>query len=323
MFSLEQDLAILGDPLFGDRLEKIAYNALPGTLTKDLWAHQYDQQANQVMCSISNHRWATNGPEANIFGLEPNFGCCTANMHQGWPKLAASLWMATPEGGFAAIAYGPSEVKAGGVDIEERTDYPFRETVTLKVTAPKPAAFPLALRIPAWASAATIAVNGQAQPGVKAGEFFRVDRTWKSGDVVQIRFPMAIRTSTWFNNSIAVERGPLVYSLKVGESWHKIRQTGPATDWEVYPTTPWNYALVPEGMQAAEKPVAKQPFAADSAPVEITAKARRLPQWTLIDDSPGPIPMSPVTSRRPEETITLVPYGAAKLRITAFPVLAR
>ena len=76
-------------PAFGDRLEKIAYNALPATLSADLWAHQYDQQANQVMCSISNRRWATNGPESNIFGLEPNFGCCTANMHQGWPKLAA------------------------------------------------------------------------------------------------------------------------------------------------------------------------------------------------------------------------------------------
>ena len=49
MFSLETDIAILGDPALGDRLEKIAYNALPGTLTADLWGHQYDQQANQVM----------------------------------------------------------------------------------------------------------------------------------------------------------------------------------------------------------------------------------------------------------------------------------
>ncbi len=132
MFSLETDMAILGDAAFGDRLEKIAYNALPATLSADLWAHQYDQQANQIMCSISNHRWATNGPESNIFGLEPNFGCCTANMHQGWPKLAASLWMATPDGGLAAVVYGPSDVTTtvrGGtaVTIEERTDYPFRE----------------------------------------------------------------------------------------------------------------------------------------------------------------------------------------------------
>ncbi len=317
MFSLEQDLAILGDAAFGDRLEKIAYNALPATLSADLWAHQYDQQANQVMCSISNRRWASNGPESNIFGLEPNFGCCTANMHQGWPKLAASLWMATPDGGLSAVAYGPSEVTAGGVTVEERTDYPFRENVTLLVKSAK--TFPLVLRIPAWAAGATVSVNGQPQPGVIPGGFFRVQRTWKAGDRVELHFPMAVRTSTWFNNSISVERGPLVYSLRIGESWHKIKQTGPASDWEVYPTTPWNYALVKGAFPVVEKPLSRQPWTAADSPVEITAKARRLPEWTLIDDSPGPLPVSPITTKRPEETVTLVPYGGAKLRITAFP----
>lgn len=317
MFSLEQDMAILGDAAFGDRLEKIAYNALPATLSPDLWAHQYDQQANQVICSISNRRWATNGPESNIFGLEPNFGCCTANMHQGWPKLAASLWMATNDGGFAAVAYGPSEVTSGGVTIEERTDYPFRENVSLLVKTDK--TFPLVLRIPTWANGATVAVNGQQQAGVKPGTFFRVQRAWKTGDRVELHFPMAVRMSTWFNNSTSVERGPLVYSLRIGENWHKIKQTGPSSDWEVYPSTPWNYALVKGAFPVVEKPIERQPFRAEASPVEITAKARRLPEWTLVDDSPGVLPVSPVTSKRPEETITLVPYGAAKLRITAFP----
>jgi hypothetical protein len=342
MFSLENDLSILGDPRFGDRLEKIAYNALPATLTRDLWAHQYDQQANQVMCSLANHRWGTNGPESNIFGLEPNFGCCTANMHQGWPKLAANLWMAAPQGGLAAVAYGPSEVVTtvrGGtpVTVDEQTDYPFRETITMTVRPAKAAAFPLLLRIPAWADGSTIKVNGQAQtPGrlsesyqseIKVSSFYRIEREWKSGDVVEIRFPMQTRTSTWYNNSVALERGPLVYSLKVGESWHKIKETGPATDWEVFPSTPWNYALILDpknpmiSFAVKEKPISKQPFSAETAPVEITAPARRLPAWQLVDDSAGPLPVSPVTSKRPDEMVTLVPYGAAKLRITAFPYM--
>ena len=154
MFSLETDISILGDPALGDRLERIAYNALPGTMTDDAWAHQYDQQANQVIVSVANRRWSTNGPESNLFGLEPNFGCCTANLHQGWPKFAAHLWMGTQDRGLAAVAYGPSEVStlvADGVPvtITETTEYPFRETVRVAVKVLQPVNFPLLLRIPA------------------------------------------------------------------------------------------------------------------------------------------------------------------------------
>jgi hypothetical protein len=330
MFSLENDIAILGDAALGDRLEKIAYNALPATLTADLWGHQYDQQANQVIVSVANRHWETNGPESNIFGLEPNFGCCTANMHQGWPKFAAHLWMATPDGGLAAVAYGPSEVSApvaGGVPVSvvETTDYPFRQDVRLEVKAAPSVKFPLVLRIPAWAEGSTVTVNGAPRAGVKPGEFYRIEREWRAGDAVQIHFPMRVASSTGFNNSRAVERGPLVFSLKIGESWSELRRTGSVVDWEVYPTTPWNYALVVDpqaaaaGFTATELPVGHQPFSLEGAPVLITAPARRLPAWQIEDDSAGPLPLSPVTSTGPVETISLVPYGAAKLRITAFP----
>jgi hypothetical protein len=173
-----------------------------------------------------------------------------------------------------------------------------------------------------------VLVNGQAAAGVAPASFHRVEREWQNGDRVEIRLPMEVRTSTWFQNSIAVERGPLVYALKIGEQWRKIKQTGPAADWEVYPATPWNYALSLDtakpasSFEVAEKPVGRQPYSAEGAPVEITARARRLPDWQTVDDSAGPLPLSPVSSKRPEETITLIPYGAAKLRITAFPFLA-
>ncbi len=327
MFSLEHLISILGDAAFGDRLEKLAYNALPGTFDAKMWAHQYDQQPNQVLCTRDARMWTTNGPDSNLFGLEPNFGCCTANFHQGWPKLIASLWMATPDGGLAAAAYGPSEAKTKvadgvGVTITEETEYPFRGSVSLRVNPERQAEWPLVLRIPAWAGSASIRVNGQAVDGAAAQGWRTVKRQWKAGDRVEIRFPMDVRTTRWYNNSAAFERGPLVFSLKVGEDWRKLRDIGPAADWAVHPTTQWNYGVsLDEKPKVAEKKVGEYPFSPEGAPVEIRVKGRKLQEWMLDKASAATVPESPVSSQEREETLTLVPYGSAKLRITAFPVL--
>ena len=338
-YSLEQMVAIFGDASLADLLEKISFNALPGTFSPDMWAHQYLQQPNQVMCNLEKRDWNTDGPESNIYGLEPNFGCCTANMHQGWPKFVASLWMATPDQGLVAVAYGPNVVKtvAGKgvpVEIKEETDYPFRGIVRLTINPSSPTAFPLRLRIPGWAGGATIAVDGEPVEGVRPDEFYTLDHSWKKGDIVVVTFPLEVRASTGYDNSVVVSRGPLVFSLKIGEKWQKIT-TGmshpakpPAADWEVLPSTPWNYGLMidranPERfVEVIEKPVGPDPFSPEGAPVELRVKGQRIATWTLVDGSAGPLPESPTTSGQPVEKLTLIPYGAAKLRITDFPQIA-
>lgn len=332
MFSYEQLIAIFGEAQFGDRLERLAFNALPAAFKSDMWAHQYDQQVNQAQVSVDKDRnWTTNGPDSNIYGLEPNFGCCTANFHQGWPKYVSHLWMATQDDGLAAVAYGPSRVRAlvaGGtpVEIEQETEYPFRGIIRMRVRPAKSERFPIQFRIPAWAQGATLKIGGRAQKGVVPGAFFRVDRTWKQGDTVELQFPMEPRVERRYRNSVALTRGPLVFSLRIGEEWKKIKGEEPHADWEVYPTTPWNFALrieertVSKSVSVEERPLGNRPFSPEGAPVVMKAQGRRLASWQLVAGSAGPLPESPAQTEGAWESLALIPYGSAKLRITCFPV---
>lgn len=337
MYSLELLTSILGDPRFGDRLEKVTFNALPATFSPDMWSHQYDQQVNQVECSIKDNRlWTTNGPESNIFGLEPNYGCCTSNLSQGWPKFASHLWMKTGDEGLAAAAYAPCTVKTEidgiPVRIEVITDYPFREDILLKIQTEKSVRFPLHLRIPGWASSASVQTPENANVHPQAGTYYKIDRKWEGEIEIKLAFPMEPRATRRFNNALAIERGPLVYSLKIGEEWKRVNEDKPHrelphADWEVYPTTPWNYAFdlnektLAEDIVFKEHPMGDLPFSPQGAPVSATVKGIRLPSWTLVNGSAGELPKSPVDIKGELESLTLIPYGCTNLRVTEFPTI--
>ena len=330
MFSLEQSLAILGDAALGDRLEQIAFNALPGTFTDDMWAHQYNQEPNQVEVSLHRKPWTTDGPESNLYGLEPNFGCCTANFHQGWPKFAASLWMASHDGGLVAVAYSPCEVHThiGNIPVHviEETDYPFRDTVRITVRPTSAVRFPLRLRVPSWANAPTIQINGQPAEAVSEVGWLTLNRTWSDGDLIELRLPMQPWVSTGYRDSVSINRGPLVFSFPIGEDWVKLRTRGMTADWQVFPTSQWNYAVTvsPETAHRViveESPIGGSPFSLAGTPVRLHLTARKLPAWRAEDGVAAAVPQSPVNTEEPEEAIVLVPYAAAKLRITSFPTL--
>jgi hypothetical protein len=339
-YSLELLAATLGDPALGDRLERIVFNALPATFSPDMWSHQYHQQANQVECSVRVGRpWRAAGPESNIFGLEPNYGCCTANLSQGWPKFAAHLWMRLPgDRGLAAVAWAPcsfeTRVQGTPVAVQTVTDYPFRESVRVVVTPKRAVKAALLLRIPSWARGATVRIgSGKAQDAVP-GTFHRVQREWKGSTEVTLVFPM--KPSLWpgHRRAGAVERGPLVYALSIGEDWRRINAEKPGRelphgDWEIYPTSPWNYGLVTSKASVArditfeERPLGALPFSPQGAPVLAKAPARRVPAWQAANGTAQEVPEARPAGEGPVESITLIPYGCTNLRIAEFPVLSK
>lgn len=344
MFSLEKMLQISGDTDYAEHIERLAFNALPAQSDDDYMNRQYFQQTNQVCVTKHDRNFDTNHAGNDIlFGLLNGYPCCTANMHQGYPKFVQNLWYATSDNGLAALLFSPSTVtaKVGDgtvVSITEKTDYPFSETISFSVNPQTKVAFPLYLRIPSWCKKASVSVNTVPVDLKTANGLLCINRTWNKKDMVEITFPMEVRISRWYERSAAVERGPLVYALKMNEQWTNKRFVGEDAKWhgtnywEVTSETPWNYALVEcpdekiaEQYQVIQEKVSLFPWNSNSAPVQIKTQAKRLPHWKMYNESAGPVPYSIAYGMPYAETdsITLIPYGCTKLRITEFPLVGK
>ena len=336
MLSLETAIRICGDPTLGDRLEKIAFNALPAGLANNIKGIQYYTLPNNVIVTNGGHGFNQDYANGTLPGPDSGFPCCRYNFHMGWPKFVQNSWAATPDGGLAVITYGPTVVNAMArgqqVAITEDTSYPFDEQVRLRISVNGNANFPLALRIPGWCSNATISVNGQLEHGVSAGSFFRIERNWTNGDLVTLNFPMQIQTTMGPSQSVAIDRGPLVYSLAVGENW-TVRTPDPLglgfDEFEIRPTTPWSYALQlnPNNPAAAftvtNFTTPENPFDPKQPSVRLMADARIVTGWTngWRGTHAFEPPASPTASTNALETVTLVPFGSQHLRVSWFPWL--
>jgi len=342
MHSFEMLTKISGNPLWADRCEYIAFNSLPAALTPDLKGLHYLTCPNQVQLDKGNK-----APEIQNKGTMFSYSsigryrCCLHNVSHGWPYYAEELWLATGDRGLCASLYAASEVTArvdsgATVKIVEETDYPFSDTVTLKLSTARAVKFPLYLRIPRWCEDASVKINGKsAKVAPQPLAYVRLERKWKDGDVVILDLPMQVSVQKWVknHNAVSVDYGPLTFSLKIGERWVRCGGTKDWPEWEVFPTTPWNYGLVLDGRDPAKSfkvvrwksaLVSGQPFTPATPPIELRAEAKRIPAWKL--DSlglVGKLQPSPVRLDEPLETVTLIPMGAARLRITAFPVIGQ
>jgi uncharacterized protein len=332
LFSLAVTMQAWGaEEWLADRWERLAYNALPASARPNDWGHQYDQQANQVACRIVDEPiYTNNGPDANTFGLQPHFGCCTANRHQGWPKFAARLWMRSADGGLTALSYAPcridTTVGALPVGIEVDGGYPFTDRIVITVQGGRTESnFPIRLRIPGWAVNPTVAVDDGALEAATSGTTLTLHRDWSGEHTITLSLPMELTVRQRPADAVSLQRGPIVYSLAVTEDWRQLGGQEPYGDWEVLPTSPWNYSLEldrdePDRSVLVEPgPIDGPVFTVDGAPVRLAARATRLPDWGLDTSAAAPPPVSPVAGVGPAEAVTLLPYGAARLRITDLP----
>ncbi|PWU16048.1 MAG: transcriptional initiation protein Tat [Verrucomicrobia bacterium] len=339
MHSFEMLTKISGNPIWADRCEELAFNSLPAALTPDWKALHYLTCANQVQLDKNDKKPdIDNG--GTMFSYSPFevYRCCQHNVSHGWPYYAEELWLATADGGLCASLYASSEVRAKAGDgtevkIIEETDYPFGETVSFRVSAPQAVSFPLHLRVPDWCAEASASINGR---GLRdSGEplsYLVLKRQWQDGDKIEMRMPMRLKVRRWEKNKNAasVDYGPLTFSLKIGERWTRYGGTDAWPEYEVFPTTAWNYGLVLDEKDPAKSfkvvrkqgAVAEQPFTPENVPIELEAKARKIPAWKLDShELIGKLQPSPVRSEETNETVRLIPMGAARLRVTMFPVI--
>ena len=366
MYSYEIMFATHGTLAFADRCERVAYNALPATWASptggDMWAHQYLQAVNEINAIKADpHVWQHDGDMAETYGLEPNYGCCTANFHQGWPKLANALFHTrSADGGVVVSMYAPaSAALPNGGTVAIDTTYPFGDVATVTVDG-APAGTPVYLRVPGWATAAT--VNGVA---VKNGTLFKAGTTataaaettaggggTSGANTWTIAFKPEVRLEEWDRGAVSVHRGALLYSLPIGANYtvyaHHFGTDQMSNDYYVEPTTAWRFALDVDPSVAPPATTAlafesagyadgAAPFNHSNWPTRMSARLRAIPPeaWGVVDNSAAVPPQSPACPESASGSASgaasplacgdaeyrdLVPHGGTELRIGEWPV---
>ena len=292
--------AITGEGRFADHVERSFFNAGAACTSRDFMHHVYFQAPNRTDSVAKYTIGVGPGKTSGVYKTKHWPLCCTAALARILPGYVQWMWMKPAAGGLAATLYAPNtletELEGSAVRIETKTDYPFNETLEMKVSTAKPLKFPLKLRIPEWCVNPCIAVNGDTLSiPVGADGFAVIDREWQTDDAVSLRFPMVPKVETIrdFNDGgkpyCSISYGPLLFARGIPEKDENTPVPGTRTDWRL-----------------------------DSSRVLADVKVVRKPmpaKW----DWPLAAPLQLNVRSAEGQPLELVPYGCAKLRISMFP----
>ena len=321
MYSYEILYAHTGERKWAQRLEMLAFNALPATLSEDMWTHQYVQMVNQIACerTMLMAPFSTNGPEAHLFGLEPNFGCCTANFNQGWPKLALSVFMHRDDTIINSLLL-PSVLNDNGVTIRLESEYPFKNRAHYYIDSDKD--FSFQIRIPSFAK--NLRINGEED----AAELFETKIS--SGHTeIELEFETVPELVKRPDSMYVLKAGSLLFSLPIGHDKIKreytkrgVKRVFPYCDYSLIPKTEWNFAFADTDFEIKTHDISDYPFSQEKPPVTIKAKMKQI-DWGLKFPYRSVCRKTPRMKTPPSEVkeITLCPYGCARLRMTEMPLI--
>ncbi|HOO22772.1 MAG TPA: glycoside hydrolase family 127 protein [Clostridia bacterium] len=309
MFSAEKLYENTSDNEWADLLELLCFSTFPATFTKDMCAHQYVQQVNQISATTARRSWYDSYNKANIYGLKPNYACCLSNMHQGFPKFCEHLAFKSGEDTLSLLCPSPMEIntKLNGndVSVEIISDYPFRNTAIINIKKGNPK---LRIRIPE--NAKSIFLNFIKHTGQYA------EIAAKEGEKIKLSYDFDIVKKKNADNSVSYYYGNLLLALPVPASVTMKEEGNRFSDREMSTDAKWNYA--PDdgaGFTVVEKDICPEPFSTPCVSFKI--KGYEIPCWKEEKNQAGRVPE--VFYVGAETVLTLVPYGSTLLRIAHFP----
>jgi len=150
-----------------------------------------------------------------------SFWCCVGTGMENHAKYGEAIYFHNNDSLWVNL-FIPSELtwREKGVTLRQETRYPEDEKVSFIVKAERAVNFGLRLRHPGWAERILITINGRSQSIDKTpGSFITINRTWKTGDRVELTIPMSLRLEAMPDNPnrVAVFYGPTLLAGELGE----------------------------------------------------------------------------------------------------------